>query len=172
MPSFPIPRPPLLLIFMITTSGIPRARARRGVSSFSVPIPWSVISSVAVPIARVRSASLIPTSISGVISPSTRTPRSGFVASTFLFYLACDGSQSPLYDFFHFSICLCDLRGSIGFMMNVCHGFWDLSLAYFHFYFCSLSLLGLKLIRMKAFCDLVDESMILRLLHKGWLIEL
>jgi hypothetical protein len=40
-----------------------------------------------------------------------------------------------------------------------------------------LLLLELELIRLQAnlhvgFCDLVDESITLRLLHKGWLIEL
>ena len=104
---------------------------------------------------------------------TTRTPSSGILASTFFFYLACDGSQTTLDYFCHLSLCLCDLCwGSIGLMMDVSYGFGGLRLAYFHFYFWCLSLLGLKLICLEALCDLVYESMTQRLLHKGWLIEL
>ena len=104
---------------------------------------------------------------------ATRTSNAGLLASTFLFYLACDGSQTSLDYFFHLSLCLCGLWwGAIGFVMDVSHGFGGLRLAYFHFYFLCLSLLGLKLIRLEGFCDLVYESVTLRFLHKGWLIEL
>lgn len=57
-------------------------------------------------------------------------------------------------------------------MMDVSNEIYGQSLAFFHFRFWYLSLLGLKLVRMQTFCDLVYESMTLRLLHECRLIEL